>query len=87
MLFRSPWKEVRQGKNYPMCGVLKGYGYRKGKNGRFGYISVSPFEDMPLLKQGEAIRGHEFHYWDSTGFKDACVMEYESWRKKTLREN
>ncbi|MBS5283330.1 MAG: cobyrinate a,c-diamide synthase [Clostridiales bacterium] len=67
--------EGADGKNYPMCGVLKGYGYRKGKNGRFGYISVSPFEDMPLLKQGEAIRGHEFHYWDSTGFKDACVME------------
>ncbi len=50
--------------SYPMCGVLPGKGYRKGKNGRFGYLFLEPIEDTPYLKQGEQVRGHEFHYWD-----------------------
>lgn len=48
----------------PMTGVLKGKGYKKGKNGRFGYIEVETEKDSLYLKPGEQIRGHEFHYWD-----------------------
>ncbi|RHP49222.1 cobyrinate a,c-diamide synthase [Clostridium sp. AF32-12BH] len=56
--------EDEKGVVYPMAGLLPGDGYRTGKLGRFGYIS---------LEQNGAyqIRGHEFHYWDSTAPGDA----------------
>lgn len=67
--------EGADGKRYPMCGVLQGYGFRKGKNSRFGYISLESEGDFPLLKEGETIKGHEFHYWDSAGFEDPMRLK------------
>lgn len=55
-----------KGEEYPMIGVLKGKGFGKGKSERFGYLSLFGAEDGYYLKKGECIRGHEFHYWDST---------------------
>ena len=49
---------------YEMAGLFSGYGYRKGKNGRFGYVTLRPEKDTPYLGKQEEIRGHEFHYWD-----------------------
>ena len=56
--------EDENGTVWPMAGLLPGDGYRTGKLGRFGYIS---------LEQNGAyrIKGHEFHYWDSTAPGDA----------------
>lgn len=52
---------------YPMAGVLQGESYRTPKLGRFGYITLQAKEGKPqLLVPGETIRGHEFHYFDST---------------------
>ena len=52
---------------YPMAGVLPGESYRTPKLGRFGYITLRVKEGKPqLLVSGEMIRGHEFHYFDST---------------------
>lgn len=52
---------------YPMAGVLPGESYRTPKLGRFGYITLQAKEGKPqLLVPGETIRGHEFHYFDST---------------------
>ena len=55
--------EAEDGRIWPMTGVLKGKGYKKGKNSRFGYIGVEAEKDSLYLKPGEQIRGHEFHYW------------------------
>ena len=41
---------------YPMVGVIHGDGFRTKRLSRFGYITLKP----------SGIRGHEFHYWDST---------------------
>nr|WP_314460172.1 cobyrinate a,c-diamide synthase [uncultured Clostridium sp.] len=49
-----------------MAGVIPGRAFPTGKLKRFGYIEAAAKEDMPFLKKGESIRGHEFHYWDST---------------------
>ena len=49
-----------------MAGIIPGRAFPVGKLKRFGYIEASAKEDMPFLKKGESIRGHEFHYWDST---------------------
>ncbi len=56
--------EGTDGRSYPMAGVLRGHGYRVGRTGRFGYISLHPDKETPYLTFGEEIRGHEFHYWD-----------------------
>jgi cobyrinic acid a,c-diamide synthase len=58
--------EGDDGKDYPMAGVIDGKAYRTPKLGRFGYITLEAKEDQLLGKAGTKIRGHEFHYWDST---------------------
>jgi cobyrinic acid a,c-diamide synthase len=58
--------EGNDGKVYPMAGIIDGKAYRTPKLGRFGYITLEAKEDQLLGKAGTKIRGHEFHYWDST---------------------
>lgn len=68
---------------WPMAGVLEGMSFPTGKLGHFGYISLRMNEEnfesgqdkLLYLKAGESIRGHEFHYWDSTDSGTDCVAE------------
>lgn len=66
--------EAEDGRIWPMTGVLKGKGYKKGKNSRFGYIGVEAEKDSLYLNLGEQIRGHEFHYWDCEVLEEEWVM-------------
>lgn len=66
--------EAEDGRIWPMTGVLKGKGYKKGKNSRFGYIGVEAEKDSLYLKPGEQIGGHEFHYWDCEVLEEEWVM-------------
>lgn len=66
--------EAEDGRIWPMTGVLKEKGYKKGKNSRFGYIGVEAEKDSLYLKPGEQIRGHEFHYWDCEVLEEEWVM-------------
>ena len=66
--------EAEDGRIWPMTGVLKGKGYKKGKNSRFGYIGVEAEKDRLYLKPGEQIRGNEFHYWDCEVLEEEWVM-------------
>ena len=58
-LYLQEHLEDEHGNQWPMAGLIHADGFRTAKLGRFGYIS---------LEQGGAcrIKGHEFHYWDST---------------------
>lgn len=56
---------------YPMAGVLPGKCFFTGKLVRFGYIEVMEKESH-FLPRGERIRGHEFHYFDSTDNGEDC---------------
>lgn len=58
--------ETKEHKVYPMAGIIKGRGFPKERLLRFGYIEAFSKEDTAFLNDGESIRGHEFHYWDST---------------------
>lgn len=60
-------------KRYPMVGFLEGRGYRTNTLGRFGYLTLESRKDLLFLKQGETIRGHEFHYWDCTDNGNCCL--------------
>ena len=56
----------RDGVFHDMAGVLPGEAKDSGHLARFGYAELSPVKDNMLLKQGETVSVHEFHYWDST---------------------
>lgn len=66
--------EGGDGGRYPMTGVVRGITYPKGKLVRFGYVNLNiSIDNNKYLKRGEVIRGHEFHYWDSTDSGSACT--------------
>lgn len=53
----------RKGK---MCGVLKGNSFKTDKLCRFGYVELTAVKNGLLGNSGSKIRGHEFHYWESS---------------------
>lgn len=71
--------EDNQGQEYTMVGAIDGKVYKTNKLGRFGYIELSPNDNDALISMDEVVKGHEFHYWDSTN----CGESYTA--KKPLR--
>lgn len=65
-LYLSSSLEDTDGVNWPMAGVLPGEGSNAGKLVRFGYGHISTERDSLLLRAGEKVPVHEFHYWDTT---------------------
>lgn len=65
--------EGKDKKQYEMAGVIRGNGIAVGRLKRFGYIHLKAQRDSVFLKQGEELRGHEFHYWDSTNNGSDCL--------------
>ena len=59
-----------EGIEHRMCGVLKGFSRMTKKLVRFGYVEVSG--EGGYFGSGQTIRGHEFHYSDSTNNGNAC---------------
>lgn len=58
--------------SYRMVGVIPDECHYAGKLVRFGYIELE--EKKPsFLPEGERIRGHEFHYFDSEDNGNACL--------------
>lgn len=58
--------EDMDGGRYPMCGVIGADAYRTQKLSRFGYVTLSANANTAFFDAGEAIRAHEFHYFEST---------------------
>lgn len=56
--------ETAAGERWPMAGVFPGVGRPVGKLRRFGYVTLTAQRDSLLLRAGETIPAHEFHYWD-----------------------
>jgi cobyrinic acid a,c-diamide synthase len=54
------------GVSYKMAGVLNGHAYYTGRLGRFGYIELIGKTGSLIGPTGTQIKGHEFHYFDST---------------------
>ena len=49
-----------------MCGVLPHSSFPAGRLVRFGYVTLTAKEDGLFGSAGTTLRGHEFHYWDSS---------------------
>lgn len=80
----------KEGTTYEMAKVIDADCFYTGRLVRFGYIEIEE-KTSYFLPEGERIRGHEFHYYDSTcngddctaikpvtGKKYSCVIEQEN---------
>jgi Cobyrinic acid a,c-diamide synthase len=63
----------RQGREFPMAGVLPVRAFMRQRLARFGYITLTAECDTLLCPAGTEIRGHEFHYGDSTNNGNAFI--------------
>ena len=62
------------GKTFEMVGVIPETCQYMGKLVRFGYIEIE--ETVPeFLPEQEKIRGHEFHYFDSSDNGTSCIAK------------
>lgn len=59
----------------PMVGFLKGKCFHAGKLVRFGYTTLTAKADSMLLRQGESLPAHEFHYYDVDNPGDAFTAK------------
>lgn len=62
----------KDGTSYEMAGVIPAECQDTGKLVRFGYIELEE-KDSNFLPEGEKIRGHEFHYFDSEKNGTDCL--------------
>lgn len=72
--------EDMEKKEYPMAGVIHGKAYKTDRLGRFGYIELTPEKEQMLGMDLGTVKGHEFHYFDSTACGDCFTA------KKPLRD-
>lgn len=71
-----------EGNVYEMVGFLDGAGYRTERLQRFGYVELAP-QEADAFAVNTVLRGHEFHYWDSTDCGDACLAWKPLSKQKT----
>ena len=58
---------------YPLAGVIPDKAWKTNRLGRFGYITLTPdHPDTCLIRE---IKGHEFHYWESTQDENELKMQ------------
>ena len=71
-----------EGNVYEMVGFLDGAGFRTERLQRFGYVELAP-QETDAFAVNTILRGHEFHYWDSTDCGDACLAWKPLSKQKT----
>lgn len=69
------------GNAYKMVGAIEGESFYADKLVRFGYIDMEAEKTNLLCTEGMHLKGHEFHYWDSTNSGD-CFHAQKPLRKK-----
>jgi cobyrinic acid a,c-diamide synthase len=62
----------KEGIRHPMVGVIPSICLYTGKLVRFGYVEIEE-NNKSFLSNGERIKGHEFHYFDSVNNGDDCL--------------
>ena len=67
--------EDDEGREWPLVGIVAARAFRTSKLGRFGYVTLTAKHDGLLAAEGESLRAHEFHYWDSEQPGDAYTAQ------------
>ena len=65
------------GQQFPMVGVIPVVSSMEGRRLHLGYREVSACGDGPLLRSGEQVRGHEFHWSVLQEPPDAASAAYQ----------
>ena len=65
-----------QGICHPQVGALPGRAVMQARLSYLGYVTVRALADTPLLRAGEEVRGHEFHYSSWEKLPDDCPPAY-----------
>jgi cobyrinic acid a,c-diamide synthase len=90
-MYLHEWVKDRDGKKYKMAGVIEGESFPTERLTRFGYITLTALEDSVLGPRGTELKGHEFHYWDSTntgnGFHARKPLRKTSWDCMIVKGN
>lgn len=90
-MYLHRWIEDRDGTKFELAGVVEGESFPTQKLGRFGYITLTALEDNLLGEAGAELKGHEFHYWDSTntgcGFHAQKPLRKANWDCVITRGN
>jgi len=58
---------------HEMVGVLPGKSENTGRLKRFGYIEITAKKDNLMCNEGESIKAHEFHYFDTNNNGDDFI--------------
>lgn len=64
----------KENNSYEMVGAHKGCVLYTGKLVRFGYVNISDKTNR-FLGVGNTIKGHEFHYFDSSNNGEDCIAK------------
>ncbi|WP_458461066.1 cobyrinate a,c-diamide synthase [Paenibacillus sp.] len=73
----------REGVTFNMAGIIPAQVQMQKKRAALGYREASSVQDSFLLKKGEVLRGHEFHYSTMT-FREEKTIPY-AYETKGLR--
>ncbi|WFR64089.1 cobyrinate a,c-diamide synthase [Paenibacillus amylolyticus] len=73
----------REGVTFEMAGIIPAQVQMQKKRAALGYREASSVQDSFLLKKGEVLRGHEFHYSTMT-YRDEGTIPY-AYETKGLR--
>ncbi len=80
-----------EGISYPMVGVLEGNCAKKEKLIRFGYLTIEEKDGHFLKQDNRSIKGHEFHYYDSSNNGSDAVsvkpFSNRSWEAAHITDN
>lgn len=75
MYLHSQMEDI-SGHSYPMVGSIEGEVSKTETLKRFGYITLLAKQDQMVVKAGESIAAHEFHYFDS----NACGKSFTAFK-------
>jgi cobyrinic acid a,c-diamide synthase len=73
MMYLGERLRTRDGQSHPMAGVLPLEIEMTEKLVRFGYVEIGLLRDCLLGQKGTVLRGHSFHYSQSTATRDIAV--------------
>ncbi|WP_459129780.1 cobyrinate a,c-diamide synthase [Guggenheimella bovis] len=73
-----------EGESYPMVGLHGGIAKPSSSLFPFGYVTVEASEDNILMKRGEMVKGHEFHYWKIEETEGDLVLHKEGKKSREV---
>lgn len=66
--------EDKNGRKFKTVGIIKGKAFMTDKLCRFGYVDIKADKNCFIARKGSVIKGHEFHYSDSTSNGNGFII-------------